>query len=256
MVWPVSGGTIREISKALEELSIPTAAATEPCRPSAELRCILETGGSGWSRWLRSLLAAVTAGLMVWDPFAVGRDGTGSVAFLMTSTLRGYRGRLDDRRFPSGRTLAEAGLKLHGEQRLGLPAASAVGPGDVISSQVLRGRRNDRDVSSGVQILHDGRVLLRTGVISQPPCFACEIVDGHLRTTSSPMGLDSEYLSGRTGPGRVAISNDGLWLVIDRILPGRYRGKRAMLLLRQLRDIALAEKLSSGACRRESPAFV
>jgi hypothetical protein len=161
----------------------------------------------------------------------------------MTSTLQGYRGRLDDRRFPSGRTLAEAGLSLLGSEALGLPSAVPVASDDSRASQVLGGHRHGRKVRSGVHNLPGGRVLVRTGISSVPPCFSCEIVDGHLLSTSSPMALDGAFLSGRTGPGRIGIANDGSWLVVDRILPPGYRGRRAMLLLRQLRDIALAEKL-------------
>lgn len=249
-------GTIREISKTLEELKLTDTGGSPEQGASRELPALLGSGLSRPRELLRNILAAAAAALMVWDPFSLGQSGSGPFAVLLTSSVQGYRARLDDPRFPSGRTLAEAGLSLKGSSVLALPAASALARSAGTASQVLQGRRGNREVRSGAQILPDGRVLLRTGISAEPPCFSCEVVDGHLLSTSSPMALDAEYLTGRTGPGRTVIVNDGRWLVVDRLLPASYHGRRAMLLLRQLRDVALAERLAAGSGRRRETAFV
>ncbi|MGM0627769.1 MAG: hypothetical protein ACQETZ_06400, partial [Candidatus Fermentibacterota bacterium] len=244
MGWPVHR-TIREISKTLEELKLADSEDSPQQGAARELPAFLRGDHSRLREILGNIPAAVAAALMVWDPFSLGQSGSGPFAVLLTSSLQGYRGRLDDPRFPSGRTLAEAGLSLKGSSVLALPAASALGPSAGTASQVLQGRRGNREVRSGAHVLPDGRVLLRTGISATPPCFSCEVVDGHLLSTSTPMSLDAEYLKGRTGPGRTIIVNDGRWLVIDRLLPASYHGRRAMLLLRQLRDVALAERLAA-----------
>lgn len=255
MGWQVRR-TIREISKTLEELKLTDRGDSRQQGAPRELPALLR-GDHGRPRAiLRNILAAAAAALMVWDPFSLGQSGSGPFAVFLAPSLQGYRGRLDDPRFPSGRTLAKAGLSLKESNVLALPAASALGRSAGTACQVLQGRRGNREVRSGAHMLPDGRVLLRTGISAAPPCFSCEVVDGHLLSTSAPMSLDAEYLTGRTGPGRTVMVNDGRWLVIDRLLPASYRGRRAMLLLRQLRDVALAERLAAGSGRRRETAFV
>jgi hypothetical protein len=206
--------------------------------------------------WVRRIFTAIAAGLLVWDPFSIGRSGNGSFALLMTSTLQGYRARLDDPRFPSGRTLSAAGLSLLDGKPLDLPRADRSVGSDGEARQVLGGNRHGREVRSGIHCLRDGRTLIRTGITSRPPCFSCRVVEGHLLSTNAPMAMDRKLLTSRTGPGRLSVVNDGSWLVLERVLSQGYCDRRAMLLLRQLRDITLAEKMAAGLLTRRKAAFV
>lgn len=255
MNWSMGRRTLGEIARALDELELPVESTASSRREEGDLSQILETKRSRWAVWMGRLLAAMAAGVMVWDPLSIGR-GNNSFALVAASSLQGFKGRLDDPRFPSGRTLSEAGLRLQGIERLSLPRVLPVDLSSNSASQVLRGDRRGREVSSGVHATLDGRMLVRTGISSSPPAFSCEIVDGHLLTTNSPMELDRSFLTSRTGPGRLAIANDGRWLVMERILPSRHGRGRAMLLLRQLRDISLAEKLAESVSQPRRTALL
>ncbi|OPL17780.1 MAG: hypothetical protein AVO35_08970 [Candidatus Aegiribacteria sp. MLS_C] len=146
--------------------------------------------------------------------------------------------------FPSEEALRDAGLDMTPEGELGLPSLSGFGASGRTAFQLLKGERYGRTVRSGIQRTGDGRTLVRTGVTSSTPSFCCSLEDGHLVSYNSPVEVNSLLLSGRTGPGRVSIVNDGRWLVIDRLLPRSEKQDETWLLLRQLRDISIAEMLS------------
>lgn len=146
--------------------------------------------------------------------------------------------------FPSESALRDAGLTMALEGDLGLPSLSGFGPSGRTAFQLLEGKRYGRTVRSGIQRTGDGCTLVRTGVTSSTPSFCCSLEDGRLVSDKSPVEVNSMLLSGRTGPGRVRIVNDGQWLVIDRLLPRSEKQDETWLLLRQLRDISMAEMLS------------
>lgn len=249
-------GNLPKIAETLEEMKLPEQTASDSIRSGDAASGLLGGGKLAESVWVRRIFTAIAAALLAWDPFSIGRSGNGSFALLMTSTLQGYRARLDDPRFPSGRTLSKAGLSLHDGRKLDLPRVDTSVRSCGGARQILEGRRHGREVRSGIHCLPDGRTLIRTGIASGPPCFSCEVVDGHLLSTNAPVAMDREFLTTHTGPGRLSVVNDGSWLVLERTLSTGYCDRRAMLLLRQLRDITLAEKMVDGVFSRQKAAFV
>ncbi|MBN2586600.1 MAG: hypothetical protein JXA64_09845 [Candidatus Fermentibacteraceae bacterium] len=163
---------------------------------------------------------------------------------LIAVSIQGLLPERNDPLFPSSSALSEAGLSLSDRGDLDLPAFSTVMASSREASQLLTGTRYGRRVRSGIQKSGKGKLLVRTGVSSEPPCFCCRLEAGRMLSCDSPFRVSSILLSGRTGPGDVTIVNDGRWLVIDRLLTDSTHLDTGWLLLRQLRDISLAEMLS------------
>lgn len=166
------------------------------------------------------------------------------VTLLAVSSVSGMMVRRDDPLFPSEGVLMQAGLLLKSDGELGIPNYAGVKVGRGPATHLLKGERYGRTVISGIQTTAEGDVLVSTGISSGPPSYCCQVIEGRLSTSNSPMEVNSALMSMRTGPGRLVIVNDGRWLVIQRLLPFSDGSESAWLMLRQLRDISLAEILA------------
>lgn len=208
--------------------------------------CFQEDSRSGRSsRFLENgrVVVQIAAGaISIILPVLISRDWGRFGPLLLVSSVQGLKLGSEDPLAPTREALMEAGLSCAGDGDLELPVYSA-GVGASGATNVLTGSRYGRQVRSGILRSANGRILVRTGISSTPPAYSCQLRDGHLLSYNSPVEVSSILLSGRTGPGRVSIVNDGEWLVIERLLWNGGDADSAWLLLRQLRDISMAEML-------------
>jgi len=154
--------------------------------------------------------------------------------------------RRDDPLFPSESILSGAGLKLSEDGDLDLPETGLMRITREKACQLLIGVRCGRNVRSGLHTTPEGHTVVRTGISCSLPAFCCEVRGGELLTMDAPASLVQAVASRRTGSDRLTVTNDGQWLVISRIIRQGRSSSRTWLLLRQLRDISLAEFVIGG----------
>ncbi|MBD3277686.1 MAG: hypothetical protein GF388_05250 [Candidatus Aegiribacteria sp.] len=193
------------------------------------------------------LIAVLVAGI-------AGLTGCGNTFFFLipaTISVKGVKVMKDDPLFPSEGVIRNAGLELNGSGELDLPEQFSVEYSGGKARQLLHGKRYGREVRSGIRTLCDGRLMVRTGVSSRPPSFRCEVRNGNLFSHNTPSGISQALASRRAGPGNVLVTNGENWLLVERILPASGDRGNTWLLLRQLRDIYLAENLAGSVATSE-----
>lgn len=113
--------------------------------------------------------------------------------------------------------------------------------------RILEGTRSNRKLYS--DMIRSSHSLfpvthIRTAIRQLSVAFVIEIIDGHVRSMQAPVGLNTGYLSRRSGQGRVSITADGRWITFERLLTHTQRVRYGNPLFIQLRDIIFAEAVA------------
>lgn len=211
------------------------------------------------SRWFRSLcrrlwrrrLLTAAAGLFFVLDAVTGSRSIGTLAMALSTTVQeldpGHRRTAP---FPSRRLLGNAGLRTVDKHSFSSSLHRVADSSSRSTSCRLEGVRYGRRVQSSRHELSDPRpygakIALRTAVESHGPSFNAEIRDGHLLVLECPVSLDTTLLTKGAGLGTILIHADGSWLVMERFLRPSQLARTRNLMLRQLRDIGMAEQLAA-----------
>ncbi|MBD3371050.1 hypothetical protein GF402_11915 [Candidatus Fermentibacteria bacterium] len=211
---------------------------------------------SNWFRslcrrlWRRRLLTAAAGLFFVLDAVSGSRN-TGTVAMALSTAIQELDlGHGRKAPFPSRRLLGNAGLRTVDRHSFSTSLNRIEDANSESTSCLLEGVRYGRRVQSSRHVLTDPRpygakIALRTAVESTGPSFNAEIRDGHLLVLECPISLDTNLLTKGSGLGTVLIRADGSWLIMERFLRPSQLARTRNPMLRQLRDINMAERLAA-----------